>query len=98
MYSIDTYTEKEFNLTAKIFPKYKRFKIIGKDNYNNLIFACNLIDENGLCTDYKNRLKMCKKYPGPAINGGGELHKNCGYKIIPEKSFREYLDYSEFKN
>jgi len=91
MYSVDTYTEKEFELTKKLFPKYKRFKIIGKDEYDNLIFACSLLDENGLCSDYKNRLKMCKNYPGKRINGGGSLHKRCGYKIVPEKSFKDYL-------
>lgn len=95
MYSIDTYTEEEFKLTTKFFSKYKRFEIIGRDEYDNLIFACKLLDKNGLCSDYKNRLKMCKNYPGPRINGGGELHKRCGYRIIPEKSFKDYLNKSK---
>ena len=92
MYSIDTYTEDEFKFMTKIFPKYKRFKIIGKDEQENLIFACDMLTEEGLCSNYKNRLKMCKKYPGPRINAGGQLHKRCGYKIIPEKAFEDYLD------
>lgn len=91
MYSIDTYTEEEFKLMTRFFPKYRRFKIIGRDEFENLVFACKLLDENGLCSDYKNRLKMCKNYPGPRLNAGGKLHKNCGYKIIPEKSFEDYL-------
>ena len=92
MYSVDTYTEDEFELTTKIFPKYKRFKIIGRDEYDNLVFACNLLDENGLCSDYSNRLKMCKNYPNARINSAGKLHETCGYKIIPEKSFNDYID------
>lgn len=92
MYSIDTYTEKEFEIMTKIFPKYKRFKITGRDEYNNLIFACTLLDKNGLCSDYKNRLNMCKKYPCIRQNAGGKLHKNCGYSLIPEKSFNNYLE------
>jgi len=91
MYSVDTYTEDEFKLTTKIFPKYKRFEIIGRDEYDNLIFACKLLDENGLCSDYKNRLKMCKKYPVTKIKGIAKLHKRCGFKIISEKSFKDYL-------
>ncbi|MDD3013264.1 MAG: YkgJ family cysteine cluster protein [Candidatus Gastranaerophilales bacterium] len=91
MYSVDTYTEDEFRLMTKLFPKYKRFQIIGRDEYDNLIFACNLIDKNGLCSDYKNRLKMCKNYPSAKVNNGGVLHKRCGYKISPEKSFKDYL-------
>ena len=37
MYSIDTYTEKEFKIMQTIFPKYKRFYIKGKDEDGNLI-------------------------------------------------------------
>ena len=92
MYSIDTYTEREFEIMTKIFPKYKRFRITGRDEYNNLIFACSLLDENGLCSDYKQRLNMCKKYPSTKLNAGGKLHKNCGYRLIPEKSFSDYLE------
>lgn len=92
MYSIDTYTEKEFELTTKLFPKYKRFRIIGRDEYGNLIFACNLVDENGLCTDYKNRLKMCRDYPQGRASEGGELHPRCGYTVSPNKSFEDYLN------
>ena len=97
MYSIDTYTEKEFEFMTKLFPKYKRFKIIGRDEFNNLIFACKLIGEDGLCTDYKNRLKMCKEYPfRHRVCLSGELHKRCGFKIITEKTFEDYLQ--EFEN
>ncbi|EKE04698.1 MAG: hypothetical protein ACD_20C00022G0023 [uncultured bacterium] len=92
MYSIDTYNEKEFEFMTKLFPKYKRFKVIGRDEFNNLIFACKLIGEDGLCTDYKNRLKMCKEYPHyHRLCPSGELHERCGFKIIPEKTFEYYL-------
>ncbi|MFA6571899.1 MAG: YkgJ family cysteine cluster protein [Bacteroidota bacterium] len=91
MYSKDTYTEREFKIMQFIYPAYKRFYIVGKDEENNLIFGCKLIDENNLCTDYKNRLKMCKNYPSKFINFRGELHDNCGFTVRPEKSFNDYL-------
>jgi Fe-S-cluster containining protein len=91
MYSIDTYTEDEFKLMTRIYPKYKRFEIIDRDEYDNLVFACKLLDKNGLCSDYKHRLKVCRNYPNLRINSGGQLHKRCGYKIIPEKNFNDYL-------
>ena len=90
MYSVDTYTEKEFKIMQMIFPKYKRFYIKGKDEFGNLIFACKLVTPDGLCSDYKNRLRMCKNYPVKKIYFPAKLHEGCGYKIIT-KSFDEYL-------
>lgn len=91
MYAFDTYNEKEFILMTKIFPKYKRFKITGKDENGLLLFACTLLDENGLCSNYKNRLRMCKNYPHKNIKYGGNLPPNCGFKINTGKEFKDYL-------
>lgn len=91
MYALDTYTESEFNLMTKLFPKYKRFKIIDKDEYG-LILACDWLTSDGKCKDYKNRLPMCKKYPN--INRrrfGAKTIDGCGYSVYPEKSFDKYL-------
>ena len=93
MYSLDTYTEEEFELFTKIYPEYKRFKVIGKDENGHLILACKLIDEYNLCPDYKNRLAMCKDYPNPdKIRSGGRLYSRCTYRLVPEKSFENYLE------
>jgi len=92
MLSMDTYTEEEFNFLTKFYPKYRRFKVIGKDSSGNLILACKLIDETNKCPDYENRLEMCKDYPNPKkIRAGGNLYKRCTYRLIPEKSFKSYL-------
>jgi len=91
MYSIGTCSEKEFNQLTKIFPKFKRFKIWGRDDNENLLFACTLLDENGLCSDYKHRLRMCKNYPYKNIKYGGNLPPNCGFKIKTNKTFKDYL-------
>ena len=91
MYSVDTYTEKEFKIMQFLFPKYKRFYIKGKDEEGNLIFACKLVTPEGLCSDYKNRLRMCKNYPAKKILYPGKLHEGCGYKVNI-KNFDDYLD------
>jgi len=90
MYSIDTYTEKEFKIMQMFFPKYKRFYIKGKDEFGNLIFACKLVTKDGLCSDYKNRLRMCKNYPAKWVTYNAKLHEGCGYKVN-SKNFDDYL-------
>ena len=90
MYSFDTYTEKEFKIMQFIFPAYKRFYIKGKDEQGNLIFACKLVTEDGLCSDYKHRLSMCRKYPKRFVKFPAVLHEGCGYKVN-KKSFEDYL-------
>lgn len=91
MYSFDTYEELDFELMKKFFPKYRRFNIIDKDEYDNFLFECSLIGEDGLCTDYENRLGMCKKYPYYQVGQTTELPEYCGFKLMPEKSFEDYL-------
>lgn len=90
MYSFDTYTEQEFKFMQALFPSYKRFYIKGKDKDGNLIFACKYISEEGLCTVYNKRLKMCKKYPFKKILYPADLHEGCGYKVV-KKNFEDYL-------
>lgn len=91
MYSMDTYTEKEFKIMQFLYPKYKRFYIKGKDEFGNLIFACKLVTPDGKCSDYKHRLRMCKNYPAKRINYPAKLHDGCGYKVNI-KTFDDYLN------
>ncbi len=90
MYSYDTYTEKEFKFMQFLFPTYRRFYIKGKDKEGNLIFACKLVTEDGLCSDYKNRPAMCRKYPARKILYPAKLHEGCGYRVNI-KTFEDYL-------
>lgn len=92
MFSMDTYTEEEFKFLSNFYPKYKRFKVIGKDEHENLILACSLIKEDNLCPDYENRLEMCKDYPNlKRIKAGGRLYSRCTYKLVPERDFESYI-------
>ena len=90
MYSMDTYTEKEFKIMQFLYPKYKRFYIKGKDDEGNLIFACKLVTPDGLCSDYEHRLRMCRNYPAKRIPYKGKLHEGCGYKVH-DINFKDYL-------
>lgn len=91
MYSFDTYDERDFDLMKKIFPKYRRFEIVDKEEDGTLVFRCNLVGKDGLCTVYNNRLKMCKIYPFYKVKWGVSLPEHCGFKIVSNKKFEDYL-------
>ncbi len=90
MYSFDTYSEKEFKFMQMLYPAYKRFYIKGKDELGNFIFACKYVNQDGSCSVYKKRLKMCKRYPSKKIMYPAKLHRGCGYTVI-KKDFADYL-------
>lgn len=90
MYSIDTYSEQEFKFMQALFPSYRRFYIKGKDDEGNFIFACKLVTEDGKCSVYNKRLKMCKNYPNKKIKFLGNLHEGCGFSVV-KKDFKDYL-------
>lgn len=90
MYSFDTYTENDFKIMQFLFPAYKRFYIKGKDESGNFIFACKYVSNEGKCTVYDKRLKMCKRYPVKTSRIPIILHDGCGYKVS-KKNFDDYL-------
>lgn len=90
MYSVDTYTEKEFKIMQFLFPTYRRFYIKRKDEEGNLIFACKLVTPEGLCSDYKHRPRMCRNYPAKKVAYRAQLHEGCGYRVNV-KTFEDYL-------
>ena len=90
MYSVDEYSPTDFKIMQFLFPAYRRFYIRGRDEAGRLVFACKYVGDDGLCTVYKKRLKMCRNYPMKSIRFNGELHEGCGYKIERPK-FEDYL-------
>lgn len=82
--------EKDLKIMQFIFPWYKNFYIIGKDNSNNLILGCNKQKEDGKCSIYKYRPLLCRNYPKKRINFNAEMIDGCGYRVI-KKNFKDYL-------
>ena len=91
MYSFDTYTTTDFKIMQFLFPAYKRFYIRGKDEFGNLIFACKYVTDEGLCSVYDKRLKMCKKYPAPFIGYPGKLQSARRLTLARFFRHRNYL-------
>lgn len=91
MYSIDTYSESEFKITQFFYPKYRRFYVAGKDEDGRLIFACKLLNKDGTCSVYSKRLGMCKNYPHKNLKYGTKLPDYCGFKVVCDKKFEDYL-------
>jgi len=95
LYSAGPMSRLMFWFIKLFHPQYRRFKVIGKDE-NGLILACTLIKEDGLCPDYENRPDVCSEFPNPdRVYSGGRLYKRCTYKLVPEKSFGDFLSVEE---
>lgn len=84
-------SEFEFAFLKIIYPAYRRFKIAGKDEFGNFVIRCSLIDKDNLCPIHKSRPKVCRRYPVRKISRKVVLHKDCGFFVRPEKSFRDYI-------
>jgi len=91
VYSIDTYTEKEFKIMQFFYAPYRKFYIKGKDSEGNFIFACKCVSEDGLCTIYNKRPNFCRTFPVAKHNRSLTLPDGCGFKFV-KKEFKEYLD------
>jgi|GEM_PF-406695 len=89
-------SEERFQWIVDMFPEYGRFTITGKDSQGYLLFSCTWSTEQGTCSDYENRLPLCRNYPESSlIFAGGRLLSGCGYgfaEVVPfKKVFRQEL-------
>ncbi len=80
----------EFKFMQFIFPHYKRFLIIGKDNEDNFILSCKYLTDKGKCSVYNLRPKVCRNYPAKYIPYNAQMIDGCGFKVI-KKEFKDYL-------
>ena len=73
----------------KAYPDYVKMLEENLDDINNVYFYyCKKLNENGLCSDYNNRLQICRDFPNnPLVL----LPKCCGYKEWKEKHHIEAL-------
>lgn len=96
IYTFDDYTVSDFQLTQLMFPKYRRFKIRGRDKLGNLVLTCTY-QEGNLCRVHDKRLSLCKKFPNPRFGSLGAVPKGCGFRLVPTKSFEEVFQSIENK-
>lgn len=87
-----TRSEDDFNQLVKNNPNYARFHILEKDSRGYLWFYCDRLGPDGRCTDYENRLRICRDYPKASLRADGQLFEGCGYRIIKTVPFKRYLD------
>ena len=85
-------TEKEFQRIVQRYPEYKRFRIMGRDEYGFLLFSCRVLNDMGLCDDYEKRPSICRTFPDPTLYySGGRVPIGCGYHFQISKSFQPFL-------
>lgn len=91
LYCTQNMSKLEFFFIKLFQPEYRRFRIIGRDEFGPVL-ACKLIRPDGLCPDYEKRPAICRNFPHPEkVQAGGKLYARCSYRLIPEKNFGEYL-------
>ena len=70
------------------------FYVSGKNEKGELLFTCKSLGEDNKCRHYWFRSLYCRRYPlVKSLKTGQYLQPEdyCGYKIVPVKSFKDYL-------
>ncbi len=71
----------------------QRFEIIGRDSQGYLLFSCNWCMDDGSCSEYQQRLPLCRNYPESSlIFAGGRLLPDCGYRFVEVVPFAKVLE------
>lgn len=79
----------DFNEAKKVYPDYVKMLEDNLEDINKVYFYyCKRLNKNGLCSDYENRLQICRDFPNnPLVL----LPKSCGYKEWKAKHHIEAL-------
>ena len=79
----------QFEKLVKKKPFYNHFNMVSKDKEHGYIyFSCDKLGSDNFCSDYENRPDICRNFPSKNMpKYKGKLLPECGYKIIPSKSF-----------
>ena len=80
---------KDFNDAKNAYPDYVEMLEENLENINKVYFYyCKKLNNDGLCSDYENRLQICRDFPNnPLVL----LPKCCGYKEWKEEHHFEAL-------
>ena len=86
-------SEAQFHELLQYRPEYHRFTISSEQQAGGYIqFTCSWYDRRYGCTDYNNRLDICRKYPGKSLKmQGAHLLPGCGYRIDEGTPFHRHL-------
>ena len=87
-------TEQQFDSMKNLDKKYNHFVINGKNEKGVLLFRCKSLRDDNKCADYLFRSLYCRAYPFVTEKirlGGCETFESCGYEIVKDKSFRDFL-------
>ncbi len=88
-------SEEQFEKMKNFDKKYHHFEINKKNEKGVLLFRCKSLDENNKCRDYFWRSIYCRAYPNITEKirlGGCETFETCGFKIVPDKKFEDFLE------
>ena len=70
------------------------FYVSGKNEKGEILFTCKALGIDNKCKYYRFRSLYCRRYPlVKSLKTGQYLQPEdyCGYKIVPVKSFKDYL-------
>jgi hypothetical protein len=82
----------DFTRICKDRTEFRRFSPNGKDSQGFLIFSCDWCTTEGKCTNYEQRLQLCKDFPDKGLLFcGGSLPEGCGFRFEIVKPFRGML-------
>ncbi|MCP4050013.1 MAG: YkgJ family cysteine cluster protein [bacterium] len=83
--NINIDTSEKFRKISTTDPYYLNFKpaYLDKDNNNPVIsyFACQLLNRDGMCSDYRCRPDFCHDFPVSSFIQNDHITEFCGYKI-----------------
>jgi uncharacterized protein len=88
---------EDFKRLCEAFPEYDCFKPKSTHAAGFLVFSCTWLTDKNLCSNYRKRPQICRRYPDPAtFDYMHRLPATCGYTLITLKEFDEFL-YDEVK-
>lgn len=75
--------ESQFHELIEQIPEYSRFSVLPEEQTGTYLnFSCSWYDPQYGCSDYDNRLDICRNYPGKSLPvQGGKLLPGCGYRF-----------------
>ena len=86
------YTLEQFEEVKAEMPEYNRFIPVNQDKFGLIQFTCSWLTSENVCSNYEERLAICRKYPTKSLYFcGGILLKDCGYSFQEVVPFERYL-------